>query len=89
MEEIKKSRKRRKKNLTPGFQKIKFWLRLALYFFYFSAIFLALYYLFDKKDMLIEIEMDPAIFYWKIFGTSFLFALGLTAWTLRGSEVNK
>jgi fucose 4-O-acetylase-like acetyltransferase len=85
MEEIKTAKRRRKK--SRGFRKKKFWRRLALYFFYFSAIFLILYFLFDKKEMLKEIEKDPAIFCWKVFGTSFLFAIGCAAWMWRDPKL--
>jgi hypothetical protein len=76
MEEIKKKRRKHR----SGSRKRKFWGRFFLYFIYFSAIFLSLYYLFDKKDMLREINKDPDIFCWKVFGTSFVFAMGLALW---------
>ena len=88
MDEIKKpSQRRKKKGRSRGFRKKKFWLRLLLYFFYFSAIFLALYFIFDYKDMINEIKKDPDIFCWKVFGTSFLFALGLAAWMWRDPKL--
>ncbi len=77
MEEIKK---RRRKHRRSSGRKRKFWTRFFLYFIYFSAIFLSLYYLFDRKDMLREINKDPDIFCWKVFGTSFVFAIGLALW---------
>jgi len=80
MEEITAKKRRRKKHRSSGRRTKKFWLRLFLYFIYFSAIFLALYYLFDRKEMMKELGKDPDIFAWKVFGTSFLFALGLAAW---------
>jgi hypothetical protein len=87
MEEVKKTRRKKKKSRSRGFRKKKFWLRLGLYFCYFSAIFLALYFLFDRKDMLKEIDKDFDIFCWKVFGTSFLFALGLAAWMWRDPKL--
>ena len=76
MEEIKKRRRKHR----HGKRKRKFWVRFFLYFIYFSAIFLSFYYLFDRKDMLREINKDPDIFCWKVFGTSFVFAMGLALW---------
>jgi hypothetical protein len=78
MEEIKK--RRQKHRYSNRKRKRKFWVRFLLYFIYFSAIFLSLYYLFDRKDMLREINKDPDIFCWKVFGTSFVFAIGLALW---------
>jgi hypothetical protein len=77
MEEIKK---RRRKHRSSGKKRTRFWIRLFLYFFYFSAIFLSLYFLFDKKDMIKEFNKDLDVFCWKVFGTSFLFALCLAFW---------
>jgi hypothetical protein len=77
MEEVKKVRRKKPRR---GGRKRKFWGRFILYFLYFSAIFLSLYFLFDRKDMMKEIRKDPDIFSWKVFGTSFLFALGLALW---------
>ncbi len=79
MEEIKKRRRKHHR----GNRKRKFWMRFFLYFIYFSAIFLSLYYLFDRKDMLREINKDPDIFCWKVFGSSFVFAMGLALWMRR------
>ena len=87
MEEIKKQNKRKRKTRSRGFRKRKFWKRLVLYFCYFSAIFLALYFLFDRKQMMLEIEKDPDIFCWKVFGTSLIFALGLAAWMWRDPKL--
>ena len=77
MEQIKK-RHRKKRHVSR--KRRKFWVRLALYFIYFSVIFLSLYFIFDRKDMLREIHKDPDIFSWKVFGTSFVFALSLALW---------
>ncbi|MBL7762419.1 MAG: hypothetical protein JNL23_03245 [Chitinophagaceae bacterium] len=89
MEEQPPVRRRRRKSSKSkrGSRKKKFWFRLALYFIYFSVIFLSLYFLFDKKDMMKEIEKDPDIFAWKVFGTSFIFALGLAAWMWRDPKL--
>ena len=37
--------------------------------------------------MLKEIDKDPDIFAWKVFGTSFIFALGLAAWMWRDPKL--
>jgi hypothetical protein len=83
---VRRRRKRSSKS-KRGSRKRKFWFRLVLYFIYFSAIFLALYFLFDKKDMMKEISKDPDIFAWKVFGSSFIFALGLAAWMWRDPKL--
>jgi hypothetical protein len=84
---LKRRRRRKKSSHSRGSRKRKFWFRLFLYFIYFSAIFFALYFLFDKKEMLKEIDKDPDIFAWKVFGTSFIFALGLAAWMWRDPKL--
>ncbi|MBS1575866.1 MAG: hypothetical protein JST09_11240 [Bacteroidetes bacterium] len=77
MEEV---QKRRRKKHRRGSGKRKFWRRFILYFLYFSAIFLSLYYFFDRSDMLKEMKKDPDIFCWKVFGSSLVFALGMALW---------
>jgi polyferredoxin len=86
MEGIKK--RYRKKSRRSG-KRRKFWKRLLLYFIYFSIIFLSLYFLFDKKDMLNEIHKEPQTFYWKVFGASFAFALGLALWMRRDPKLKE
>lgn len=77
MEEV---QKRRRKHGRRSRKRRKFWIRFILYFIYFSAIFLGLYFLFDKADMMKEIRREPDIFCWKVFGTALAFALGLAFW---------
>lgn len=84
MEEV---RKRRRKKHRRGSSKRKFWARFVLYFIYFSLIFLSLYYIFDRADMMKEIKKDPDIFCWKVFGTSLVFALGLALWMRRDPKL--
>jgi len=87
MTPVRKSRRRGSGRHTRGHRKRKFWIRLGLYFIYFSASFIVLYYLFDRKDMLRLLDKDPEIFYWRVFGLSFLFALGLAAWMYRDPKL--
>ena len=77
MEEVKKRRRRHRRTSK---KRKKFWIRFILYFIYFSAIFLALYFLFDRPVMMRELRRDPDIFCYKVFGTSLAFALGLALW---------
>jgi hypothetical protein len=84
MEGIKK--RHRKKSRRSGSRR-KFWIRLALYFIYFSVIFLSIYFLFDKKDMMTDIDKEPKMFCLKIFGTSFAFAFGLAMWMRRDPKL--
>jgi hypothetical protein len=84
MEEVKKVRRKKHRR---GSHKRKFWGRFTLYFIYFSVIFLSLYYIFDRTDMMKEIKKDPDIFCWKVFGTSLLFALGLALWMRRDPKL--
>lgn len=85
MQEAQKRKRRKKRRLTGDKQ--NFWGKLVLYFLYFSAIFLLLYYLFDRSDMLLEIKKDPDIFCWKVFGSSLLFALGTALWMQRDPKL--
>jgi len=84
MEEVKKVRRKKHRR---SHRKRKFWVRFLLYFIYFSCIFLSLYYLFDRNDMMRELKKDPDIFSWKVFGTSLLFALGLALWMRRDPKL--
>lgn len=80
MEETGNKRRRKHRRPSRGRKRKKFWVRFILYFLYFSAIFLSLYYLFDRPAMMKEIHKDPDIFCYKVFGTSLAFALGLAFW---------
>jgi fucose 4-O-acetylase-like acetyltransferase len=77
---------RKKHHRNP---KKKFWKRLILYFFYFSMIFLALYYLFDRQDMMTQLDKHPGSFCWKVFGSAFLFSLALAAWMLKDPRLKR
>jgi hypothetical protein len=79
MEEVKR-RRRKDHRHSKSRKRKKFWVRFILYFLYFSAIFLSLYYFFDRPAMMKELRKDPDIFCWKVFGTSLVFALGLALW---------
>lgn len=84
MEEVQNKRRRKHRR---GSGKRKFWGRFILYFLYFSAIFLSLYYLFDREDMMKELKKEPDIFCWKVFGTSLVFALGIALWMRRDPKL--
>jgi len=73
-------KRRRRKKHHSGRKRKKFWVRFILYFIYFSAVFLSLYYLFDRPAMMKELHKDPDIFCYKVFGTSLIFAVGLALW---------
>ena len=79
MEEVKRRRRKGRHDSRKRKRK-KFWVRFALYFIYFSSIFLALYFLFDRPAMMKELRKDPDIFCYKVFGSSLVFALGLAFW---------
>ena len=79
MEEVRR-RRRKHRHASRSRKRKKFWVRFALYFIYFSAIFLILYYLFDRPAMMKELHKDPDIFCYKVFGTSLVFSLGLALW---------